>query len=175
MRFLIGLAGVLVFSAAPALAHVTANPNAGMAGSYFETKFRVSHGCDGSDTVEVRVTLPEGMVVVKPQAKPGWRVEIKKSTLETPVPAGHGRMADEQVDEVIWRGGVLADSQYDEFGLLMKLPEKQGETLWFPVRQVCEKGEANWAEIPVEGQAWHDVPHPAPFVKLEAKTGHHGH
>lgn len=170
MRFILLLA-FSVFSA-PAFAHVTANPDHGKAGSYFETSFRVSHGCEGSDTIEVSVKMPEGMIVAKPQAKAGWNIEIKKSKLDKPVPAGHGRMADEQVDEIVWRGGSLPNDQYDSFGVLMKLPEDAGKKIWFPVTQKCIKGEHKWNEIPAEGQQWHDVKSPAPFVTLEPASKH---
>lgn len=153
---------------APASAHVTANPDTGKAGKYFETAFRVSHGCDGSDTVAVSIKIPKGMVSVKPQYKPGWAVEIRKSKLDKPVPAGHGKMADEQFDEITWRGGPLPDSQYDTFGLLLKLPDTAGKTLWFPVTQTCAKGESKWTEIPAAGQQWHELKSPAPFVKIES-------
>ena len=115
------------------------------------------------------------MVTVKPQFKPGWTVSVKKSKLDKPVPAGHGKMADEQIDEITWSGNKLPEDQYDTFGLLMKLPGKAGETLWFPVTQTCEKGKQEWVEIPAEGQQWHDLKSPAPFVKLEgaAPSAHH--
>lgn len=161
------LLAALAFFPGAALAHVTANPDAGAAGKYFETAFRVSHGCEGSDTLSVSIKLPPGMVTVKPQYKPGWTVDVRKSALDKPVPAGHGKMATEQVDEIIWTGARLPDVQYDTFGLLMKLPDRAGETLWFPVTQTCEKGDLRWIEIPAEGQKWHDLKAPAPFVKVE--------
>lgn len=153
--------------AGPAFAHVTANPDKGTAGKYFETGFRVSHGCEGSDTFSVSVKLPPGIVIAKPQYKAGWSVEVRKSKLAKPVAAGHGKMTDEQIDEIIWSEGELPDDQYDTFGILMKLPEKAGETLWFPVTQTCETGKLEWVEIPADGQQWHDLKAPAPFVKLE--------
>src|SRR5690606_7717950 len=109
------------------------------AGSYFETQLRVSHGCEGSDTVEVRVQLPPGTVSAKPQAKPGWDVSLKTGKLAAPVPMGHGKMTDMQIESITWRGHLAAD-QYDTFGILMKLPDAPGETLWFPVTQICEEG-----------------------------------
>lgn len=168
------IASLLVMAATPVSAHVTANPNAGAAGSYFETAFRVSHGCAGTDTIALSVKMPPGIVTAKPQAKAGWTVNIKKSKLPAPVPAGHGRMADEQIDEIIWRGGTLPNDQYDTFGVLMKLPEKPGETLWFPITQTCVKGSHGWTQIPLDGQSWHDLESPAPYVKIDAAGhGHH--
>lgn len=166
MHFVIFVAAL--FLCGSAYAHVTANPDTGTAGKYFETKFRVSHGCEGSDTVAVSISLPKGTVTAKPQFKLGWTVKIKKSKLDKPVPAAHDKMADEQFDEITWRGGPLPDDQYDEFGLILKLPEKAGETLWLPVVQTCQKGENKWMEIPAEGQEWHSLKSPAPFVKIEA-------
>ncbi len=175
MKYCLAALAVCLFSG-PAFAHVTANPNKGTGGAYFETAFRVSHGCEGSDTTSVSIKFPKGIVSAKPQFKPGWAVEIKKSKLDKPVPAGHGKMTDEQIDEVIWSGNVLPDDQYDTFGILLKLPEAAGETLWFPVTQGCVKGENKWTEIPAEGEQWHDLKSPAPFVKLEsAKDSVHHH
>lgn len=171
------LAAVLcgLFPAA-AMAHVTANPNTGEAGRYFKTEFRVSHGCNGSATTSVSIKLPKGTVVLKPQAKHGWTVQTRKSKLAEPVSVGHGKMTDEQFDEVIWSGGHLPDDQYDEFGVLLKLPA-DAQTLWFPVTQICENGQHEWVEIPSEGQKWHEVKSPAPFVTVTApeEPGHAGH
>lgn len=161
--------------ASSAYAHVTANPNHGTAGQYFETKFRVSHGCEGSDTISISITLPKGTVVAKPQNKAGWSAAVTKSKLPAPVSAGHGKMTDEQIDEIIWSNGSLPDDQYDEFGVILKLPEKTGETLYFPVVQTCEKGENRWTEIPTGTQQWHDLKLPAPFVKIEAAPKGHAH
>lgn len=147
-------------------AHVTANPNEGEAGGYFRTALRVGHGCKDSPTVAIRVKLPEGIVSVKAQAKPGWTVEIRKRKLDKPVDAGHGRMVDEAVDEVAWRGGPLAVEQFDEFGLLLKLPDGAGRTIWFPTVQECQSGVHRWIEIPRPDQNWGDLAEPAPFVRL---------
>ena len=165
----------LCLLSSPALAHVTANPDNGQAGQYFKTDFRISHGCDGSDTVSVSIKLPKGIVSLKPQNKASWTVEIKKSKLDKPVPAGHGKMADEQFDEIIWKGGPLPDDQYDEFGLLFKLPDAPG-ILWFPVQQTCGKGVEDWKNVPANMDLWHDTDYPAPFVKITPAMpamGHH--
>lgn len=166
MKYKLALCAILALSSFPAYAHVTANPDNGIAGKYFQTSFRISHGCDGSDTTAVHVKLPPGFVSVKPEFKPGWKVEIIKRKLEKPVPAGHGKMTDEEFSELIWRGGPLPDAQYDEFGILVKLPEAPDTTLWFPVTQECEKGKNEWSGIPAENQQWHDLKTPAPFVKI---------
>jgi len=166
MKYSLTLCAALVSVAFPAFAHVTANPNVGPADSYFQTSFRVSHGCDGSDTTSIKIDIPAGIVSLKPQAKPGWTVEIAKHKLEKPVPAGHGKMADEEFTSVTWKSGNLPDSQYDDFGIVVKLPNTPHEILWFPVTQSCVKGENLWTQIPKKGEEWHDLKNPAPFVHI---------
>ncbi|MGF1611540.1 MAG: YcnI family protein [Kiloniellales bacterium] len=166
--------GLFTFAVAgSAVAHVTANSNEAPANSYFRTALRVPHGCEGSATVAVRVKLPDGLVSVRPQMKPGWEITITMRKLDKPMDAGHGRMITETVDEIVWRGGPLPDAHFDEFGLTMKLPAKAGETLYFPVVQECEQGVHRWIEIPGAGQEWGDLEEPAPFVTLKEGKGEH--
>jgi uncharacterized protein YcnI len=158
---------------APAMAHVTANPNTGEAGKYFETAFRVSHGCDGDPTIAVTVMFPKGIVIAKPQYKPGWLIRVKKNKLAKPVIAGHSKMVDEEFESITWSGIDLPDDQYDTFGVLMKLPEEAG-TLYFPVIQQCRGGRHKWIQIPAQGQSWGNLKSPAPFVKVQpsVSSGH---
>ena len=95
---LVGLA------AGDAAAHVTANPNQAPADSWFRTALRVSHGCEGTPTVAVRVKMPEGVLSVRPQMKPGWEISITKRKLDEPIEGPHETVT-EVVDEVAWRGG----------------------------------------------------------------------
>jgi periplasmic copper chaperone A len=168
--FACGATAVLIGLASPALAHITARPDSSAAGSYFNTAFTVPHGCDGSATVALRIKIPEGVTAVKPQMKPGWVVTIKTRKLDPPVKAEHGQTISETVDEVDWRGGPLPNTLYDTFGMIMKLPDAPGQTLYFPVVQECEQGNRHWIEIPATGQRWNDLREPAPFVRLTPKT-----
>jgi uncharacterized protein YcnI len=150
-----------------ASAHVVADPASGPSGGYFRTSLRVGHGCEGAATVAVRVRIPEGVLIAKPQPKPGWQVSVTKKRLDPPADNRHGGKLTEAVDEIAWRGGPLADSEFDEFGLSLKLPDRPaGETLWFPVVQECERGVHRWIEIPGDGQRWGDLREPAPFIRL---------
>lgn len=163
-----GMAAALV--AGPALAHVTLQPSEAVAGNYFQTALSVPHGCDGSGTVAVRIKIPDGVLSVKPQFKPGWTVEIKTRKIEGEQPKLHGKTITETVDEVSWRGGPLPDSLYDTFGLVMKLPDAAGKTLYFPVVQECEKGVHRWIELPAAGQANDGLKEPAPGLRLKPKA-----
>jgi uncharacterized protein YcnI len=163
--------GVLLAGAIPAQAHITARPNEAAAGGYFQTALTVSHGCKGSATVALRVTIPDGVASVKPQMKPGWRVDIRKRTLAAPQKGPHGTTITEVVDEVSWRGGPLPDHLFDSFGLVMKLPDRPGSTLYLPVVQECEQGELRWVERPA-GSGGH-LHAPAPAIRLKGKTDAH--
>jgi periplasmic copper chaperone A len=172
MRY-IGTTAVLfagAMSVTFASAHVTAQPNEAAADSYFLTAFSVPHGCDGSATIAVRMKIPDGVTSVKPQMKAGWEVSIKTRNPGKPAAAGHGATVGETVDEVAWRGGPLPDSLFDTFGLLMKLPDAPGQTLYFPVIQECQQGVHRWIEIPTGQQTWGDLREPAPFLRLKPKT-----
>ena len=174
MRPLSWLAVACTFVAATsAHAHVTAQPNSGAAGTYFETFLGVPHGCEGSSTLAVRVKIPAEITGVKAQFKAGWTVTIKNRKLDQPLKGERGQTITETVDEVEWRGGPLPNALYDTFGLRFKLPDQAGQTLYFPVIQECEKGVKRWIQIPAAGQGWHDVPSPAPFVKIVPANSSH--
>src|SRR5437764_889146 len=109
-------AAFIAATAGAASAHVIVQPNEAAAGSYFQMAFVVPHGCNGKATVALRVKLPDGVISVKPQMKPGWSVEIKMRKLDAPQRSGHAGSTGEAVDEVSWLGGALPDNLYDSFG-----------------------------------------------------------
>ena len=64
-------------------AHATLNPPVSRA-SYSQSNLRVPHGCNGSDTVSVEVSIPVGLSSVKPQKAPGFVMTISKRPLAVP-------------------------------------------------------------------------------------------
>jgi periplasmic copper chaperone A len=157
----------LLLSAAPALAHVSASPDEAPAAGYTFHMFRVPHGCDGSPTTKMAISIPDGVASVKPLEVAGWRIDMAMGPI-TPYD-NHGETISEGVKEVSWTGGPLPDDRVQQFGLSMKMPDKAGETVYFPVVQTCQKGVTRWIDIPVAGQ---DEPeHPAVGVKLVAAEG----
>jgi uncharacterized protein YcnI len=156
--------------ALPAQAHVVASPNTAPADSYAQVSMRVGHGCDDKfATTEIHVNIPDGIATVHAQYKPGWKVK-RVTDGETIADMPGMKMPEAKVIEIIWSGGTLPADQYDDFGLLMKMPDTEGKTLWFPVTQICGKAKKEWAEIPAEGQAWHNMKMPAPFVRVISKS-----
>ena len=163
------LAAIALAAAVPVSAHVTLEQTQARADSYYKATVRASHGCKGSPTVKLRVRLPEGVTGVKPQPKPGWKLEITRVKLPTPLDDGHGGKITETVGEVAWAGGSLADEHFDEFMIMMKLPDRPGTTLYFPVVQECTQGVNRWIEIPAQGKSARDLKEPAPALRLTPK------
>ena len=158
-----------------ARAHIVADPAEGPAGAYLRTAFRITHGCKGSPTVAVTIRLPDGVLSAKPMPKPGWTVAIKTRPLDKPVAGQHGTAIREAVTEVAWQGGRLENAQFDEFVVMVALPDRAGETLYFPTVQTCEKGANNWTGIPAAGQNAHDLSEPAPSITVTPPEGRHAH
>lgn len=153
------VASMTALHAVPAAAHVVLSPAQAEPGAYYAGTFRVSHGCAGSPTIAVTVTVPPGIVTAKPQPKPGWTLEISREPLASPVTGEGGRLIRERVKSITWRGR-LPDDEFDEFGLMAKLPQDDAR-LYFPTVQTCETGENRWVEIPTDGQARPRQPAPA--------------
>jgi uncharacterized protein YcnI len=171
-------AGLLVLvTAVPAAAHVTANPREAKADGYAKFDFRVGHGCEGEPTEELTIQIPDGVVSVKPEHVPGWDATTEVGPLDEPVEL-HGEEITEGVKVVTFTaqaGSELPDDRFREFGVSMRLPDRAGETLFFPAVQTCTDGsEEAWIEIPSEGQDAHEFESPAPSVTLTAAGGGHG-
>lgn len=173
-KLLIAAAAAATY-ALPASAHVTLEKDEAPVGSTYKAVLRVPHGCEGKPTNVVRVKIPEGVIAVKPQPKPGWTLEKIKGSYAKSYDY-YGTPMSEGVKEIVWRGGNLADDEYDEFVLRGYLTPDLvvGSTLHFPVVQECPDGAAErWIEIPAEGQSSDDLELPAPGIKLLDKTDGH--
>ena len=163
LRWLALIAAAVPFTAA---AHVTIDPVQGSANGYVRAALRVPHGCKGSPTTRIRVRIPDGVLSVKAQVKPGWTIAIVRTKLAVPLDDGHGNKLTETVSEVGWSGGRLDDAHFEEFGLVMRLPDQAGATLYFPVVQDCEQGTHRWIEIPEAGRKVDEYREPAPAILL---------
>lgn len=150
MRIPVILATACMLAAAgKASAHVVLAQRAAPVSSYYKASFQVGHGCEGSATIAIRVDIPDGIAVAKPQPKPGWHVTTERGPL-TQFATVHGKTVTEGVRSITWRGGPLADDQFDEFGAMLLLPAQPGR-LHFRVLQTCEQGAIDWAGMPEPG------------------------
>lgn len=166
----------LALVAGPALAHVSATPTEGAAGSYTVTTFSVPHGCDGSATTSITIKIPDQIIEVTPTRNALWNVTKTMSKLATPIKAEDGDEITEKVGSVTYTAKTpLPDGYRDTFELSFQVPDAVGTTLAFPVTQNCEQGKkTEWNQTVAEGEA--EPEHPAPTFTVLASTGedHHG-
>lgn len=165
--------GAAMYGIAPGVAHVVAMPDSGAAGQFIAVSFWVPESCGGSPTHSLRIEIPEGVRMAKPQPKAGWTLEIEKQPLAKPV-AAEGGPRRERVSAITWRGGLVKDDEFEQFTVLVRLPTEPGP-VYFPAVQTCEKGDAKWVQVPAPGASEHGLEYPAPAVKVTAAKETHGH
>jgi hypothetical protein len=162
-------ATLLSLAASAASAHATLEQSKAEAGSSYKAVLRVPHGCEGEATHTVKLRIPEGYFGVKPMPKAGWTLTTVKGPYQKAY-SNHGTEVKEGVVEVIWSGGNLPDDQYDEFVVRGTLDASlAGQSVAFPVTQVCATKTAAWTDIAAPGQNAHALKMPAPLLTVTAK------
>ena len=158
-------------------AHITLADQAALAGTGYRATLRVGHGCDGSPTTAVRVSVPAGLRGAKPMPKPGWTLDVQREKLAQPY-TSHGRSISEDVVRITWTAkteqDMLQSAHYDEFVLVAQAPAQAGPVYW-PVRQACADGQSDWVEIPTAGQKLSDLKFPAAVLEILPASGAAGH
>ncbi|KAF8985474.1 hypothetical protein CPC16_002362 [Podila verticillata] len=149
MKFTAAVATVVstLFLASSAQAHVTANPSVAVSGGYFQTNFRVPHGCDGNATDLVIIQIPKGVSGVKPRITVPWVTSIQMVPLDTPIVTPTGTV-NTTVGSVTWANGNLPDAYYEDFGLQFKLPVMNGPLYWNVMQHCTNGGWNNWTNVP---------------------------
>ncbi|MHA7303701.1 YcnI family copper-binding membrane protein [Arthrobacter sp. TMN-49] len=159
-----------------ASAHVSATPTETAAGAYSLVTFSVGHGCDGSPTKAVTITLPDELNDATPTVNPNWTITTSTLKLETPRTLANGSKISERTKSITYTAKTpLADHQRDTFTLSVQLPEKAGTTLHFPTLQECEAGQTDWKEIPAAGADHDSVKAPAPELTVTAAVAEDAH
>ena len=161
--------GVFVFYAVSmsVFSHASLEQDTAESGANYRAVLRITHGCNGSPTVSVRVRIPDGVMRTKPKPKAGWQLQTVMKKLDEPYES-FGSVITEDVRELIWSGGSLSDDFFDEFVFRASLPETTEEqTLYFRTLQECENGEVHrWIETPGSEESADDFREPAPALKL---------
>lgn len=174
---LMALAGLtFLASANPGLTHATFENGQAMQNSTYKAVIRIPHGCDGQATHTVRISIPDGVIAVKPMPKAGWTVRTSTRSYEKPYSL-HGREVKEGVSEIVWSGGQLGDDQYDEFVFQARMTDRLPamQTVHVPVVQECATAKVSWTEIPASGQDPHALKFPAPGIRIVAANQGGGH
>ena len=136
--------------AGTASAHIDPDPIAVQAATSNTVSFGVEHGCEESPTTELQIQIPAAVADAQPVDKDGWTASV-----------------DGQV--VTFTGGPLAADTPDDFAISFTAPTAAG-SIDFPIVQICEVGQLDWIETPVEGAAEPEHPAPSVLVTAEAPT-----
>lgn len=161
--------------AAPAAAHVTIDPSTTAAGSLAVLTVTVPHGCDGSPTTAVTVSVPPEVVEVGVAPAAGapataWATEVRTEPLAEPATAHDGTTLTERVALVTFRAATpLPDGEQGVVALEVRLPDAEGATLAFPTVQTCEQGEVAWIEVAAAGAGTDGLARPAPTLAVTAR------
>jgi uncharacterized protein YcnI len=172
-HLILPLAAALVAAVStPAAAHIGIAVAEAPVGATYKAALVVGHGCAGAATTRLRVQIPEGFYNVKPMAKPGWTIETVTGPYAEPFDS-HGATLTEGVKEIVWSGGELPDSQFDEFAFRGTFGAglEVGSHFYFPVLQECGDVEDAW--IDTSGDA--EAEFPAPSVELLPAADEHHH
>lgn len=149
LRRVTALAAGVGFSlslAAPAFAHVDADPLAVQAGTSATVGFTIEHGCDSSPTTGLKMQFPAGYTAIAPVDKAGWTASVAGNV-------------------VTFTGGPLDATTKDSFSVKVTAPA-DASTTYVPIVQTCVKGELDWITIPQDGQP--EPEHPASMIKVTA-------
>jgi periplasmic copper chaperone A len=167
--------GLSVF-ASSSFSHVVLSDQAALANTAYRATLLVGHGCEGSPTTALKVTIPAGFRGAKPMPKAGWVLSTTLGKLTKPYD-NHGKRVAEDVTEITWtaagKDNWLPEAWYDEFVLRGSLSGEAGP-MWFKVLQTCEKGHIDWAEVPVTGSSTQGLKSPAALLEVieSSQTGH---
>lgn len=157
------LAAVTLFFAPTAFAHVSISSGPGYAGTSQIVTFGVGHGCEGSDTYSVEVTIPKEVTTVRALPSAFGEAEV---------------VADDAgiVTAVKWTkaGKIHAqDDQYYQLGIRIGVPKTPFVTLLFPTKQTCRAADGSekvvdWKATPAEVAMAKEgeEPEPAPALVI---------
>ncbi len=166
----------IITPASAVFGHVVLEDQAALAGRSYKAVLKVGHGCAGSPTTAIQVTMPAGFTGAMPMPKAGWKLDIKTAKLTVPYDS-YGKLITEDVSEITWtaisKDDWLPEAYYDEFVLRGGLPKKEG-AMWFKVLQTCDKSSNDWSQIPVSGVDTQGLKAPAALLEI-IPSGTAGH
>jgi uncharacterized protein YcnI len=164
---------IALIGAAPAFAHVTAQPGTAAQGGFTVVDFRVPDESDTAGTVKLEVALPADHPItsVRTTPIPGWTAAVTKATLDPPVQV-NGNAVTEAVKSVTWTaaaGNKIGPGEYLDFPLSLGPLPTGVDQLALPATQTYDNGEVVvWDQPSTDGA---EPEHPAPVVRLTPAAG----
>lgn len=132
-------------------AHVTVQPDTAPAGAYVVENVRVPSERDDARTTKVDVQLPDGFAAVSYAPVPGWKVEVQRAALDTPIQTPDGEIT-EGVKRITWTAegdAGIGPGQFVDFPISVRIPGKAGDELVFKAIQTYDDGEVvRWIGAP---------------------------
>lgn len=169
-------AGLALFGAGAASAHVSVDPATTSEGGFSQLTFRVPNESETAKTSKITVTLPTDTPFTSVSVKPleGWKAEIKEATLPEPVRV-EGATITKAAASVTWTADTahqISRHEYQTFSISVGRLPKAGTAVVLPAAQTYTDGTVvNWNERPVEGQP--EPRHPAPSFVTTASAAEH--
>jgi periplasmic copper chaperone A len=153
--------GLAVALAAPAAAHVTAQPGEATQGGYTAFAFRVPNERPDAGTVQLEVTLPVEHPIRSVYTKPmaGWTAEVVEE--------------GDAVRSVTWTaqpGTRINPGEYQEFEIAAGPLPEDTDTLVLPTKQSYDSGEVVAWDAPPPAAGAEEPERPAPVLKLRPAT-----
>ena len=146
-------------------AHISITSGSGFADTSQIVTFGVGHGCEGSDTLRVRVEIPSQVVSIR-----ALNSDLGPASVE---------LDDaELVRAVIWEKAessvIAADVNYYSASIRIKVPNEPFSTLYFPAHQTCltpegEELTVDWISTDPEAGSSEEGPEPAPLLRILPK------
>jgi uncharacterized protein YcnI len=157
--------------AAPAFAHVTAQPGQAAQGDYAVISLRVPTESDTAGTIKLQVTLPaeHPITSVRTTPRPGWTATTTTAPLNPPIER-YGRTITEAVNTVTWTadpGTRIGPGEFADFPLSLGPLPTDTDRLVLPAVQTYDDGEVvAWDQPPAADGS--EPERPAPEVTLAA-------
>jgi uncharacterized protein YcnI len=159
--------------AAPALAHVSAQPGTAEEGSYSVVAMRVPTESNTAGTVKLQVTLPTDHPITSVRTTPraGWTATMTRTPLNPPVDV-NGRAVTEAISAVTWTadpGVRIGPGEFADFPLSLGPLPTGIDRLVLPAVQTYDDGEVvAWDQPPAADGS--EPERPAPVVTLTPAT-----
>ena len=164
-------AGLMILGVAAASAHVDISPDSAIANSESVLTFSVPHGCNGSDTTKIAISLPMELNDATPTVNPNWTISKTIEKLATPQKLANGTSVTQRTSTITYTAKTPLDAhQRDTFALAVVMPDTAGKTIYFPTLQTCIKGQTEWNNIAKPGQDPETLNAPSPSVAVTAET-----
>jgi uncharacterized protein YcnI len=133
----IGISGLLTVSAASA--HISVSSGPGFAETSQVITFGVGHGCEDTDTLRVRIEIPEEVLVVRALPSTFGLATVERNDAELVTAVTWEKTQESLID---------ADLNYYQLQLRIGVPAVPFTTLYFPTIQTCQAADGTLIEVP---------------------------